>query len=335
MTPQNNIKHFEVKVKPEALKRMHVQNDIQWSLFFKTTHMGQCNVVNDINYSLKTLKIILFADDSTAYASHESLTDLTDIVNEEVTELAEWFLANKLSLNVDKTNSVLFTTRNINRPIEIKINGQTLENKPFVKFLGITVDSKLTWNEHIRLCKNQLASVTYAINAAKRHLSSTTLLTLYYALVYSRLSYGILLWGASNQNSIKSLFLQQKKVVRVIAKSSYLAHSDPLFSRLNVLKINGIYNLALGTFMYRVLNKTFPGGIDISTIQSQDLHAYSTRTRTNIHIPHCRTKLALNSFIHQGPRLWNNLSTEIVNTNSLSHFRQKLSSHLLNNNNTS
>ena len=187
----------------------------------------------------------------------------------------------------------------------------------------------LTWSEHISLCKNQLPSVTYAINAAKRHLSFTTLLTVYYTLVYSRLFCGILLWGASNQNNIKSLFLQQKKVVRVIAKSSCLAH---LFSRLNILNINGIYNLALGTFTHWVLNKTFPGGIDISTMQSQDLHAYSTRTTSNIHTPHCRTKLALNSFIPQGLRLWNNLSAEIVNTNSLSHFCQKLSNYLLNNN---
>ena len=115
----------------------------------------------------------------------------------------------------------------------------------------------------------------------KTYLSTNTLLSLYYALAYPILTYGVLLWGSSSQRNIKSLFIQQKKAVRIVTKSAYLEHTNPLFSQLNLLKLNNIYQLFLGSFMHKVINGDFPGGVDINTNLNASYHGYSTRQLKN------------------------------------------------------
>ena len=113
--------------------------------------------------------------------------------------LIDWLGANKLSLNVQKTNFMVFRPTNIvNEDIPmLQIDGQTIHKVNFAKFLGIVVDDELGWGNHIDLVAKKVASGAYAINAAKRYLSVENLKALYHSLVHSHLTYGNLVWGSS------------------------------------------------------------------------------------------------------------------------------------------
>ena len=100
--------------------------------------------INDLPNSSSILTFILFADDTNAFYSHTSYLTLTKIVNAELQLVAEWFAANKLSLNLEKTSFILFKSSKKKSPpsgsIMLSINGLALSQVVSTKFLGVYVD---------------------------------------------------------------------------------------------------------------------------------------------------------------------------------------------------
>ena len=76
--------------------------------------------------------------------------DITCTVNNELEKLDIWFRVNKLSLNVNKTNFIMFTNKKQLRPtVSIVLNGKNIEQVSHTKFLGVIIDENLTWREQI------------------------------------------------------------------------------------------------------------------------------------------------------------------------------------------
>ncbi len=94
---------------------------------------------NDLPNCLSWSKAILFADDTTIYLSSKNIENLYNRVNQDLDHLSDWFRANRLSLNVGKTNCTLFKLNNnpINDNLKVKLGHDIIENKNVVKFLGI------------------------------------------------------------------------------------------------------------------------------------------------------------------------------------------------------
>ena len=110
--------------------------------------------------------------------------------------LTDRFCANELSLNVLKTNFVVFKPIRI-KQIDIdtlKLGDQTIHRVRSTKFLGIHIDDELEWGDHIEHIANKAASGSYAIRSDKRFLSVDNLKSLYFSLVHSHLAYGNMIW---------------------------------------------------------------------------------------------------------------------------------------------
>ena len=137
---------------------------------------------NDLPNSLIHSKCILFADDTTIYYAAKNITDIYSKLNTDLTELSEWFKAYKLTLNISKTNYVILskstTSRNTN--LALKIGIEHITKVPHVKFLGVIIDERLEWKNHIDICKNKLSSGIYATNSFKNAIPTIQLKTLYY-----------------------------------------------------------------------------------------------------------------------------------------------------------
>ncbi len=110
----------------------------------------------------------LFADDATAYASSSSLSYLGGLINHELSILADWFKAKKLSVNVGKTNFIVFTKRRQQDVVNITLDGENIARKEVVKFLGVFVDHHLSWSEHVKHCKTKIVSALYALKSARK-----------------------------------------------------------------------------------------------------------------------------------------------------------------------
>jgi hypothetical protein len=108
---------------------------------------------HDLPNSLKNTRSILFADDKTILAHDLNLNNLYSKTNYDSDSLYDWLKANKLSLNINKTNYMLLTTNTNTQPNQtinqIKIGNEKVLHKSSVKFLGLEIDEKLNWHEQI------------------------------------------------------------------------------------------------------------------------------------------------------------------------------------------
>ena len=120
---------------------------------------------NDVPHCLAHNKAIIFADDTTLFSSGNCVQELFNNMKTDLLELIDWFRANKLSLNLSKTNYVLFRKSTDNTKIEndlsLKIGDETITRASTVKFLGLHIDEHLTWSHHFKNVQNNLNLCIY------------------------------------------------------------------------------------------------------------------------------------------------------------------------------
>ena len=153
-----------------------------------------------------------------------NLKSLETMVNHELSNVYDWLIANKLSLNIKKSNFVIFRPRQkkLNYEVNLKVfDYQTntyisLERKNYVKYLGVLIDETLSWKYHIVHLASKI-SKTIGIIARLRHfLPLATLHHIYISLIQPYLLYGIVAWGRAAKTHRNKILLLQKRALRLM-----------------------------------------------------------------------------------------------------------------------
>ena len=162
---------------------------------------------------------------------------------------------NKLSLNASKTKSMTFhrAQKKVNQ-LTLKLNGQNIEMVSSFNFLGIILDQSLSWKKHVSMVTNKISKTIGILYRLKDIFPENILLTIYQSLIASHMNYGLLVWGIECHRLEKV----QKKALRLITNSKYIAHTNPLFCQLNLLKIKDIFKLRLLKFYYKLTCDLLP-----------------------------------------------------------------------------
>ena len=268
------------------------------------------------------------------FFQHRNLKYLISTVNDELESLCNWFKANRLSINVKKTNFIIFSspTKIINIPINIKIDGSQITPVASVKFLGVYIDQYLNWNDHIQYISSKIAKTIGIINKIKYLLNSDTRRLLYNSLILPYLTYCNMLWINASKFRINRLIVLQKKIIRIIAGVPFLAHTETLFHKYGLLKLTEIGIFQKLVFMYRFHNNLLPNSFNNYFQHVHSIHNYGTRGAVNdFFISFARTNLRKQCFKIAGPKLWNLLNPHIRQLQSLSSFKSKLKSAILHN----
>jgi hypothetical protein len=137
-------------------------------------------------------------------------------MHSELSKIALWMKANRLSLNVSKTHFMIFRSKNIKLEVtnQLFLDGTIIEMVSKTKFIGVMLDDKLKWDQHIAYIKSKIAKGIGILCKARKILYSETLLTLYHTMIYPYFTYCIEVWGNCAQIHISTLFKLQKKMVR-------------------------------------------------------------------------------------------------------------------------
>lgn len=289
--------------------------------------------VNDlVNISANILPI-LFADDTNLFLVGTDLDQLITSMNNELKLLIEWINTNKLVLNVSKTNYMIFCTRgkSVATNLNVCINREKLKKVEYTKFLGVFIDDKLSWKQHINIIKTKVAKSIGILCKARKTLNVATLITLYNSFIYPYFTYGIEVWGSAGNSFLDSISKLQKRCIRIITSSGYRAHSEPLFKRLNILPLSKMYSYCIVKLMYKFRKHQVPTALNSMFETREQIHPYRTRQRTQLHLPAGRTTLVHRSFKYRGVQLWNEFSIRVDHQCSLQAFKFKLKRYLLDN----
>ena len=187
--------------------------------------------------SSKFLFSKLFADDTSVFLKGKEYTHLIEMLNSEFEKLTIWINDNKFTVNVKKTHYMVFHRARIKTSdIEVVMQDKSINCVTSTKFLGIIIDNKLKWNEHITHVKNKISKAVGILYKIKKFLDKSTLLNMYFSLVFPYLIHCIEKWGNASAVHLDTLIKYQKK--RVLSFSEFLSQTHPLFQRLNILKFN-------------------------------------------------------------------------------------------------
>ena len=292
--------------------------------------------INDITNTSTLLDFLLFADDTTILFSSSDIVSKIPMINRELSEVSNWFKANKLSVNATKTNYMIMGTQHMTSVedhsvsnVDIILNKTKLKRVDKTKFLGVTIDENLSWKNHIDGITKTISRNVGMINKLKFIIPERILRTLYCTLVLPYINYGILIWGKACKTYVEKIHKLQKWAVRIISNSHYRSHSAPLFQKHDILNVHDSYKLELGVFMYKYFNGLLPMSFNTFFTKLSDIHNYDTRNKSNYNPTRNRKVFADKAIRTTGPILWNSIDKSIKNVISTKHFRKLYKSSLI------
>ena len=225
------------------------QGSILGPLFFSI-------MINDLVNSSNKFKFLMYADDTTIYFNLEDfpIENREVLINNELEKVNKWLKLNKLAVNVDKTKSMLFHKRRPVTPIQFSMNNRIIDVVQYFNYLGIMLDADMSWKTHVAMVRNKLSRINGILHRLKYIYPQSILITLYKSLFVPHINYGSLLWGHAGG----ALDKIQKKAVRTITYSNYIAHSEPLLKELNLLKVKDLFELKILKFLFKLYHNNLP-----------------------------------------------------------------------------
>ena len=250
--------------------------------------------ITDLPLVSNVFNMVMYADDTTLFCNIDNnVTE--DVINRELHKVYEWLGANKLSLNVAKTKFMVFHTSNrLVRYPNLLINGRPIERVTQFNFLGLILQSNMSWSMHTNHISLKVSKAIGIIYRLKDVYPLLVLQTLYNTLIFPYFNYCILAWGATINNDNR-LHLLQKKALRLISNSNYIAYTEPIYKNLGLLKLTDMFPIAVWKFYYKLMNNQLPEYfIDWKPELPRVCTRYEIRSPV-FHLPLIRHKFAENS----------------------------------------
>lgn len=252
--------------------------------------------------------LIAFADDTSIVFSGSTIKELNTIAQNDIEKIFQWLKNNSLVLNLTKCNAVCYSKNHDNtgtlsltlRTQEINDNSESykFDEVDYTKYLGLILDNKLNWQNHINNLIVKLKQLNYMFYKIKKFLNKGVLRKIYLAFYQSKLLYGLPIWGGTFDYIIHPLKVVQNSTIRSLFGTSDNYSATKLYSQYELLPIPFLYQYIM--LLYIIKNKNL-----------FSLYLFNRNTR-NANLPllfeqkFFKTKNR-NSMIYQAPIIYNNM----------------------------
>ena len=267
-----------------------------------------------------------FADDSNLLYLSNSLKQINRYVNHDLKLFVHWLRANRISVNVDKTEMVIFRPKRkqITKNMNFRISGQKIIFKTKTKYLGLVLDEHLTWSPHINILKKKLsrangllAKIQYFAESIDHYILCTFCFTSFI--------------GFSNMGPLKNQIINeavklQRKAIRIITFNRQFASTKPLFKELKTLPFYKMIKMQNFHFVLNHLNNNLSGTLRDFFKHVNNQHQHHTREEYNnkITIPHIKTnRYDLQSIKYKAEKDWDEIQKELKNIDFSDEYLSK------------
>jgi hypothetical protein len=285
--------------------------------------------VNDIARSVQNAKTRLFADDTNLFFSGKCIKQLQNEANIALSSLQEWFVANKLTLNVEKTCFSMFTNKKMVPNVTLNLNGKEISRVAVAKYLGMYLDENLNWAHHVEYVIKKLVKLKGALYYLANVVNKQCITQIYYAYVFPYIKYGVEVYGTCSESVMKQLQIEQNKLLKILYKKNRRYGTNQLYSEIKLLKCTDIHKLFLGIFVYKQQNRMLPSIFEDYYKLNSDVCQRFTRRNKELYIPLLRTKGGQRSLKYVGAKIWNNISDKVRTSNSLYSYKKQFTNELV------
>ena len=304
--------------------------------------------INDIINSTKLGHFVMFADDTNIFVCGDNEKEAYENANTVLENVNEYMTLNLLHINLDKSVYMHFRpsyntrerltcarTRPYGNERTVKIAEHKLKKVDKVRFLGIIIDDKLTWESHIEHLVKKLNLTIMMLKRIIKFIPKSEYMKLYDALFKSHLSYCISSWGGISEYKLQNVFSAQKRCVRFLfgkkltfdhagyyetcarvrsykdqmaPKNYCLENTKPIFNEHNILNVSNLYIHQTFVSMFKITK-------DHSPIAIYDMFNFSPRNNFLLLLPSLRLNLSQYNFVNRCSSLWNKFIGKVMEKN--------------------
>ena len=286
--------------------------------------------INDLPNSSKKLNFTLFADDSTLSYKFDPKSPLmaTNTLNEELSKVYSWLVLNKIKINIEKTNYIVFSYRREIKLNRIAMGNGEISREACVKFLGVLIDQNLNFSKHIGYTKCKMSKGLGVLHKLKYFLPCSVMQTLYDSLIEPYVQYGVEVWGSEATCYLNGIYKVQKAAVRAIHGLPYATPTAEYFKKSGIFCVFKLYRYQLLQLMYKAVKQGINSDLFSSILRHSEIHSHDTRNSDNLVLPHFLMSNSQKSISYVGPKFWNEISLHAKNCTSLSIFKKVIKSSM-------
>ena len=275
--------------------------------------------INDLFLFIESTDICNFADDNTLYTSDKNLETIINKLNIDILNLEKWFQQNSLVANPEKFQLMFIGTKESK---SIFLNNIEIKASERIELLGLLIDNKLTFKQHVsKICKNANNKLS-AINRLRNLINTSQTKSLINTHVLSYFFYCPLIWMFLNKNENEQINKVHKRSLKII-HNNYSSNFEELLLIDDSTKIHTRHLRMLMTEIYKITNNLSPELL--SHMFKQKNVKYNMRDNLILQLPVAKTNtFGINSLVFKGSLVWNKLPHNIKTANSLSLFKSKI-----------
>ncbi len=286
--------------------------------------------INDMIEYLVESRINLYADDTALYYSSENINNVMDTLSTEMKLVGEWLRANKLTLNISKTKFVIFASPTKLRSlpdVSLQLYGQNIEKVEHMKYLGVILDSGLTFEPHIDYLVDKATRKLGAIRKVRDMLDRSTTLTLYKSMVLPHFDYCDTVYMTSAIKNLNKLQLIQNSACRTILLANRYTSVMDMHRELKLSVLHMRRNYHMATECHR--NIYFEGRACLGHFYVPVMRVNVAQTRAEhrkvMHVPRTRTVCGSKAMSVRGPLFWNSIRLDLRLIECIKKFKFNIS----------
>lgn len=268
-----------------------------------------------------------YADDAASKYRAKTLDSLNEIMQHDLDLMYQWFSANRMSVNTDKSNFMVFTMTNVTPTLTLSMNNVPLKQVHETNYLGLVIDNRLKWHGHIRKVKNKIMPYIFAIRKARKCLGMQSCWQLYNAYILPHLSYLVCIWGSAAGTQLNILKVLQNRVMKTIKCLPVLFPTNALYTS-KYLSLNNLYKFSIIYVIYKIKHGIIKSNIDL--VPYTEIHSHLTRNRERFFTNRPRTELAIRNVFYTGIINFNELPSSLKQETSIVQFKRNLKMYIFN-----
>ena len=254
----------------------------------------------------------LFADDAAFVVQAETYEKLYDKMSNDLSKLNSFFESIHLEMSIKKTKFMIFRFRkNLNDNIftQIHFDGKSIDIVDTFKYLGLTVDSTLSWKAHVDAIASKIAPIIGVFKRIRYLVDKKVLMQLYYSYVHSRLIYCLPIWAGCSLELRMRLQRLQNKAIKYINFKPWLTPTSELYN-YELLSFEKLCKYESILLIHKIVTGQIR--IDLVLLKNSQVISRNTRQSKNLRLPSFLSQKTQNSCFYRGILDYNEL-IKVVN----------------------
>ena len=277
--------------------------------------------INDLFYMNITCEIANYADDNPLYYENKCHDVLKSVLENDVNTATAWFDNNYMCANPDKFQSIVLD-RDGKQSLSISVQDNTIFSDPSIKVLGVTLDDKLNFDEHVsQMCLKASRQIN-ALKRVSRYLDESCRILVFKSFISSNFNYCPVSWmfcGKTNLNKLEKL---QERALRFVFRDTTSPY-ETLLERGNFLSLSVYRIRCLAIEVFKCVHGNNPAYLN--NLFSQPILKYDLRDSFRLEQPKFDTfTYGFRSFRYYGSKLWNILPHSVKNTKDMNVFKKNI-----------